>query len=175
MDPINILSFSLQPLTFAKDICKIFYKNKVKSYTYHFSTSTGETIKWGFSNDNEWKSRSSGGTNTWGNRVYKQSLGLKGWPNRNYNGDSSAIEFAKLMQDYYSSLTKDDIVLTVYDFGSNKFNSLNKTDQRLVLESKEAEFLKMYKLKHGVLPVGNIELLKNRGHIENFLNLIEYT
>jgi hypothetical protein len=173
MEPINIISFSLQPLNVAREICDIFEKNQIKAYTYHFSTNTAETIKWGLSNDNEWKTRSDGGTKTWGNRVYKQALGLKGWPNRNYNGDSSAIEFSNLMEDYYSSLTKNDIVLTVYDMGSTEFMKLPTTEQRLILELKESEFLKMYKERHGQLPYGNVECIKKRGHLKTYIGLFE--
>jgi hypothetical protein len=173
MEPINIISFSLQPLSVAREICDIFQNYNIKSYTYHFSTVLGDTIKWGMSNDNEWKSRSKGGTNTWGNRVYKQALGLKGWKNRHYNGDSSAIEFSELMKKHYSTLTKNDIMLTVYDMGSEDFLKLPNLDQRLVLESKESDFLKMYKQRHGQLPLGNVESLKKRGHIKSYLELFE--
>ncbi len=171
MNPINVISLSLAPLTVARDICNIFKKNKIKAYTYHFSTSLGEIIKFGLSNDNEWKPRIQGGTGTWGNRVYKQSLGLNGWKNRLYNGDSSSIEFNQLMSKYYSTLTKNDIIITIYDMGSEEFLNLCPQEQRLLLELKESDYLKMYKTKYGQLPVGNIESLKIRGHLKSYLNL----
>jgi hypothetical protein len=173
MDPINVISFSLAPFNTARDICNIFKKHKIMSYMYYFSTSFGETIKVGLSNDNEWKSRIQGGTNTWGNRVYKQSLGLNGWTNRFYNGDTSAIEFNDLMSKYYSTLTKNDIIVTVHDMGTKEFLNLCQKEQTLVLEMKENDYLKMYKTKNGQLPVGNVESLKKRGHMKSYLNLFE--
>lgn len=163
MKPYSIFSFGLSNYKRARDVCDIFKQNDTHAYSYMICTSTGETIKHGLSNDNEYR------YGTWGNRVYKQILGAPGWSQRHYNGDTSAIEFAELMQEYYSHLDKNDLTVTVWDYGSPEFLAFSKKTQTLVLESLEAEFLKIYHKKHGKLPVGNVQALRNRSHMKTYL------
>lgn len=166
MKPYSIFSFSLYNHNRARDICDIFKQYGTHAYSYMICTSTGETIKHGLSNDNEYKN------GTWGNRIYKQLLGAPGWDYRPYNGDTSAIEFSELMQEHYPALDKNDLSVTVWDFGSTDFLKKSKRTQDLLLEMVEQDFLTIYKEKHGKLPVGNIQAQRNRSHMKTYNNLI---
>lgn len=162
----NIYSMSLKDFSTAREICERVKTEQTTAFNYCIST-TYEVIKYGLSNDKEWKS------GTWGNRVYKQALGLPGWSNRNYNGDTSSKEMEELCNQFYPNVTKDDVIITIYDLGTPELLAFDEKTILTVLENFEDQLVDMHVNKYGHAPYGNIQKTRKRGHMQNFLNMFE--
>tara|TARA_Y100000389_G_C17454096_1_gene516849 strand:+ start:1276 stop:1791 length:516 start_codon:yes stop_codon:yes gene_type:complete len=167
MNHIDQFSFGLAGFNRAIDITHNFKAKNITHYVYMFSTTFGETIKYGISSDREWR------YGTFGNRIYKQALGAPGWPNRNCNGDSSAKEFANLLEIHFPNITKNDIIVSIFDVATPQFLKNDATTRKLILESEELDLLQKYEKKYKSLPPGNIQSLRNRGHMKSYSSLFE--
>lgn len=167
----NIYSISLKDCLTAREICERFKMEQTKAYAYSFSTSY-EVLKYGLSNDKEW-ARSDRTNGTWGNRIYKQALGFPGWSNRNINGDTSSKEIEDLCKQHYSNLTKEDVIITVYDLGTPELLAFDDKTILTVLENFENQLVNMHVNKYGYPPHGNVQKTRNRGHVQNFIKMFE--
>jgi hypothetical protein len=147
---MKIFTFPLKDFTSPRDLCT---KMKgVKFYTYTFYTQT-DIIKEGKAADTEWMS------GTWGNRIYRQAGGIKGWTIE--LNDSSANKMREQMQKYFPDVTKDHVSITVYDYTDELEGESNSEIDRVLL-NKEDERVRAYINEHGVPPKLNIQATKTR-------------
>lgn len=145
-------SIILSTISRPRDICDIM--RGVKHYTYTIRTTSGETIKEGKGNDDEWMS------GTWGNRIYRQAGGIKGWGSLELN-DSSANKTKELMAIYFPTVTKVDVIIDVHDF-TDDFTGLDKAEIDRRLLNEEHDRIKAYTEIHGSPPKMNIQITKTR-------------
>ena len=163
--PKNIIHFQLKDLDTSIAISRIFSKYNIKYYVYTFSTKDG-VIKHGLSADNEWK------RGTWGNRVYKQTLGIPGWNNRPdpTKMDTSAQEMYETVCNHFPNITKDDVIITVYDFTCDLTEN-NEFHRQTQLMNAEGFLVDMHETNFGCMPPGNIKSVQQRPHYHAYTNL----
>jgi hypothetical protein len=147
---MKILTFPLKDLESPRDLCA---KMKgVKYYTYTFYTQT-DIIKEGKAADVEWMS------GTWGNRIYRQAGGIKGWSSE--LNDTSANKMREQMRQHFPEVTKDQVSITVYDY-TDELAKESKDEIDRVLLNKEDERVRAYIHERGVQPKLNVQATRTR-------------
>lgn len=161
MKEFNII---LSTINRPRDICERM--RGVKHYTYTIRTISGEIIKEGKANDDEWM------TGTWGNRIYRQAGGIKGWGNLELN-DSNANKTKELMAIYFPNTTKDEVIFDVHDF-TDDFVGLDRVEIDRKLLNDEHDRIKAYEDIHGSPPKMNIQVTKTRTRAYLNPNIFEF-
>ena len=150
---MKTFTIQLSKLKTPRDICRIMEKKGTKHYTYTFQTPT-EIIKEGKAADNEWMS------GTWGNRLYRQSGGVAGWSSSELF-DSSALKMRYLMEKFFPSVSKDEVLITVRDHTQDLIGEDEVTIKQVLL-NEEDKRVQAHIRKYGVPPKLNIQKTKSK-------------
>lgn len=148
---MKIFTFPLKDLTSPRDLCARM--KGVKYYTYTFHTPY-DIIKEGKAADDEWMA------GTWGNRIYRQAGGIKGWQTE--LNDSSANKMREQMKRHFPEVNKHQVSITVYDYTDELEHEPQEEIDRVLL-NKEDERVRAYINEHGVPPKLNVQGTKSRG------------
>jgi hypothetical protein len=147
---MKIITFPLSVFNCPRDICAKM--TGIKYYTYTFHTNT-EVIKEGKASDDEWMS------GTWGNRIYRQAGGISGWPSE--LNDTSANKMRERMRQFFPTITKDQVQVTVYDLTEELQNESKKEIDRVLL-NEEDERVQAHIREYGTPPKLNIQPTRTR-------------
>jgi hypothetical protein len=147
---MKIITFPLSSMTCPRDICAKM--TGIKYYTYTFHTAT-EVIKEGKASDDEWMA------GTWGNRVYRQAGGIAGWYSE--LNDTSANKMREKMRQFFPTVTKDQVQVTVYDHTDELKNESKREIDRVLL-NEENDRVRAHIIEHGVPPKLNIQATRAR-------------
>lgn len=134
-------------------------------YNYDFSINGGITFNIGKAADNEWV------TGTYGNRIYRKAGGIDGWISPMYC--NSANKMRDLMNKYMPDTTKDEVIITVYDY-THKLCNYDQIGIDKFLLNEEHNLIKNHEMTFGTTPVLNIQPTKSHYDcIESFNNFFE--
>jgi hypothetical protein len=138
-------TFNLCNYSDAVGIAHDMKKLQIKKYVYMFSTAL-MTLKYGSSKDNEWKRKG-----IYGERIYRQAHHIPGWLNGCAGPLTSGYDFREILT-HCPTLTKNDIIITVWDMSNYPFLAANKPKE---VEEFENELIHNFKNLHGRRPIGN--------------------
>ena len=150
---MKTFNIDLKDYNTPRDICTVMADEKCKHYTYTFHYGS-KIIKHGKASDKEWQ------TGTWGNRIYRQAGGIPGWDYGELD-DTSAREMRKGMEKCFPSVSRRDVIITVYDYTSDL---AGKTEEEIdhVLLNEEHELVKQHLAEHGAPPLLNVQGTRTR-------------
>ena len=165
-----VYEINLKYLSIPYDICLIMEQLDIRCYNYQFKYRN-ETIKYGLSRDVK--------SINYGERIYRQSGHLVGWPTR-LMPDTSGNEMRDLDQCYHNLfgeyMNRNHMKIRVIDMTNVVSDNIN--DPVWPLKKLERELIKRYQEKYNRLPIGNIRdesHIDYRGYVgkQTFDNLFE--
>ncbi|CAB4125400.1 hypothetical protein UFOVP181_46 [uncultured Caudovirales phage] len=148
-----MFTLSLATLRYPRELCYLMERQGVKYYTYTFQTNDA-VIKYGKAADNEWQ------FGTWGNRIYRQAGGIPGW-NGNELSDTSAVKMNVQLREHFPNVTRDQVVITIYDYTS-ELEDLDQSEIDRILLNEEDALVKKHTEVYGSPPKLNIQKTRTR-------------
>jgi hypothetical protein len=153
--PYLVYEIDLSKLNVAVDISKILKGFGTVKYVYKFEYKD-EIIKYGISVDEK---------SIFGERIYRQSGHLPGWPTQLAIG-SAGDDMREINDNYFAktgtNLNRQGMKITVCDL--TNINSPSAADENFHVKKLERQLIKEYAEKNNKLPIGNI---KDESYIDN--------
>lgn len=159
----KIHNIHLAKLNHPREISHRMQDHEIKYYVYVWSFLVkflGKSflvnfpINIGKSTDKEWEGRNTGGS-TWGNRVYRKACAFDGWGDKvNIEGDTSVKDFRRLLDEKTPWLSKEDMILTIYDY-TKELEGQNEDQISKAILNKEHDLMQEFKQEFGSLPLLN--------------------
>jgi hypothetical protein len=140
------IQLDLSKMKNACEIKNIMKKLAIKDYCYAFMHNN-IVMKFGQSSDKDWMRGS------YGERIYRQSRFIPGWPTLAAAG--SAGYDMEALAEKFPNINKNDVSIQVWDMTSVTFSVA--TDHRYELTIVENELIAMHIKAFGHQPLGNVK------------------